>query len=199
MHYSNLRKEDLQPVVDKIIKRIAGWRGRLLSYGGKLVLIRACLASIPIYLLSVIKFPKCAVRLINSQMSHCFWNNYEGHHKYHLAKWGLVCQKKDFGGLGIPNLRDLNLCLLASWVWRYSRDDDKLWKQIIDFKYNTMNPNIFPCPVEQASPFWKGVLWAAKATKMGYQWRIGKGNKIRFWENHCLGLLTRLFSTSTFI
>lgn len=33
LHYGNLRKEDLQPVIDKIVKRVAGWRGRLLHMG----------------------------------------------------------------------------------------------------------------------------------------------------------------------
>jgi hypothetical protein len=28
-------------------------------------------------------------------------------------------RKKDKEGLGIPDLRDLNLCMLASWVQRY--------------------------------------------------------------------------------
>ena len=46
LHFTNLRKEDLQPIVDKIIKRIAGWKGRLLSYAGRLVILKACLASI---------------------------------------------------------------------------------------------------------------------------------------------------------
>jgi hypothetical protein len=55
LHYTQLRKEDLQPVIDRIIKRIAGWRSRLLSYGGRLILLKACIASIPIYLMSVIK------------------------------------------------------------------------------------------------------------------------------------------------
>lgn len=27
LHYEKLRREDLQPLVDKIVKRIAGWRG----------------------------------------------------------------------------------------------------------------------------------------------------------------------------
>jgi hypothetical protein len=32
LHIDNLKREDLQPVLDKLIKRIAGWRGRLLAY-----------------------------------------------------------------------------------------------------------------------------------------------------------------------
>jgi hypothetical protein len=81
-------------VIDKIIKRIAGWRGRLLSYAGRLTLLRACLASIPIYLLSIIKFPRWAIDMINSQMGHFLWNNNEDKHRYHLANWQLVAQKK---------------------------------------------------------------------------------------------------------
>lgn len=30
----------------------------------------------------------------------------EDAHKYHLANWEIVIMCKDFGGLGIPNLRD---------------------------------------------------------------------------------------------
>lgn len=55
LHVDKLRREDIQPLVDKIIKRIAGWRGRLLSYSGRLVLIKTCIASISVYLLSFIK------------------------------------------------------------------------------------------------------------------------------------------------
>ena len=66
LHYNKLTRKDLQPVVDKIIKRIVGWRGRFLSYAGRLVLLKACLVSIPIYLLSIIKFPKWAIKTMNS-------------------------------------------------------------------------------------------------------------------------------------
>jgi hypothetical protein len=41
---------------------------------------------------------------------------------YHLANWPSVCLKKEFGGLGIPDLRDLNLCLLCSWIKKYYND-----------------------------------------------------------------------------
>jgi hypothetical protein len=94
VHHSKLKRDDIQHVVDKILKRAAGWRGKLINDAAKLELVRSVLASISIYLLSVIKFPKWAITLINSQMAHCLWDNYEGHHKYHLADWGLVTRKK---------------------------------------------------------------------------------------------------------
>ena len=31
LHYDKLRREDIQPLIDKILERIAGWRGKLLS------------------------------------------------------------------------------------------------------------------------------------------------------------------------
>ena len=130
---------------------MAGWRGKLLSYAGRILLIKTCLASIPIYLLSFFKFPKWALDLINTQMAHCLWNDFEGHRKLHLANWGLVCTKKEFGGLGIPNLREVNLCLLGSWLKRYCQDDGKIWKTLIDHKYRTNSPNIFYCNSQNVS------------------------------------------------
>jgi hypothetical protein len=66
LHYNKLTRKDLQPVVDKIIKIIASWRVRLLSYAGRLILLKTCLASIPIYLLSIIKFSKWAIKMMTS-------------------------------------------------------------------------------------------------------------------------------------
>jgi hypothetical protein len=47
-------------------------------------------------------------------MAHCLWNNDTDCHMCHLASWKYVTMKKDFGGLGVPDLRELNLCLLGS-------------------------------------------------------------------------------------
>lgn len=37
--YDRLRREDIQAIVDKIIKVMASWRGKLLSYSTRLTLI----------------------------------------------------------------------------------------------------------------------------------------------------------------
>lgn len=56
----------------------------------------------------------------------------------------------------------------------------KLWKQVIDRKYHTNSPNIFCGQDSNTSYFWKGFRWAAGAVKLGYRWKVGKGNRIRF-------------------
>jgi hypothetical protein len=116
-------------------------------------------------------------------MTHCLWNDDENVHKYHLAGWKHVFMRKEYGGLGVPDLRELNLCLLGSLIKRYAADKDKIWKLLIDFKYNTNNPNVLCCRDNGASNFWKGVRWAAKAARMGYRWKVGNWVKIRFWED----------------
>jgi hypothetical protein len=35
LHFSMLRREDIQHVVDKVIRRVASWKGRFLSYRGE--------------------------------------------------------------------------------------------------------------------------------------------------------------------
>jgi hypothetical protein len=54
----------------------------------------------------------------------------------------MVAKKIEYEGLGICNLAEMNLCLLATWIKRYKMDGHKFWKQIIDHKYKTDAPNI---------------------------------------------------------
>ena len=89
--------------------------------------------------------------------------------------------------MGIPNIKDVNLCLLGNWVKRYIQDEGKLWRKIVDSKYIKKNPNIFASNPQNASKFWQGVMWAAKALKFGYRWKIGNGKKTRLWEDIWFG------------
>ena len=129
LHYTKLKREDIQPVVEKLIKRIAGWKGKLLSSAGRLILLKSYLASIPVYLLSVIKFPKWVIGNINSQMANFLWNDQEDKHRYHLTNFKSLAQKKEYGGWGITDLSCLNMSLLSSWINRYQLADDTIWKK----------------------------------------------------------------------
>jgi hypothetical protein len=53
-------------------------------------------------------------KAINTQMANFFWNDQKDNHEYHLSNFQSLCQKKDRGGLEVPDLNNLNLCRLAS-------------------------------------------------------------------------------------
>jgi hypothetical protein len=79
---------------------------------------------------------------------------------------------------------------LTSCVQRYYIFKGKLWKEIIDCKYNIDSANLFSFKERASSPtspFLKGVLWAAQATQMGYKWKSENGRRFRFWKDQWFG------------
>nr|XP_027103174.1 uncharacterized protein LOC113724473 [Coffea arabica] len=46
------------PLVDKLQRRLASWKGKLLNAGGRMILIKHVLAAIPLYTLSVLDSPQ---------------------------------------------------------------------------------------------------------------------------------------------
>jgi len=55
--------------------------------------------------------------------------------KYHLVRWEVINKSKKYGGLGIKNIRIMNISLLCKWWWKLEKEDG-LWQQII-WKKNT--------------------------------------------------------------
>ena len=49
--------------------------------------------------------------------------------KIHMVKWSEVTRSVIKGGLG-SNLWDVNACLLLMWWWRFSGDENLLWKKV---------------------------------------------------------------------
>jgi hypothetical protein len=47
-----------------------------------------------------------------------------------LVAWDKVCTPKAWGGLGIPNLRMMNVALRTRWLWLQRVDDTKPWKEL---------------------------------------------------------------------
>jgi hypothetical protein len=94
---------------------------------------------------------------------------------------------KEYDGLGVFDLRELNLYLLGYWIGRYVRDKDKIWKMLIDFKYKTSNQDILTYNDIGSSNSWKGVMWAAWTTKFGFRWKVGNEVNVRFWEDIWIG------------
>ncbi|KAK2662605.1 hypothetical protein Ddye_001179 [Dipteronia dyeriana] len=106
------------PLVDKIEKRLAPWKRKFLYKGGRLVLIKAVISSIPIYFLLVFKIPVSVANRIEMIQRSFLWGDNDAKRKFHAVRWVDVCKRKGNSGLGIERILDKNKALLAKWMWR---------------------------------------------------------------------------------
>jgi hypothetical protein len=128
------------------------------------------------------------------------------------VKWEDVCKPKRFGGLGVRDLRVVNISLLTKWRWRLLDNNPSLWKNIIRSKYGE---EVIGTVVwgDGCRP-WFSSLWWKDLCSIGFNlntnWfaqgvikNVGNGVNTRFWLDTWIGDLAlkerypRLFSIST--
>ena len=61
------------PIVEKVGKRLDGWKKAVFSKGGRLTMIQLVLSSIPIYFMSLFKLPKVVAGLLEKMMQQFLW------------------------------------------------------------------------------------------------------------------------------
>jgi hypothetical protein len=83
-----------------------------MSVGGRLVLINSVLISLAIFMISFFEISIGVLERIDCFRSRFFWQGGNHKKKYRLAKWDILCQPKDQGGLEIQNIDVKNKCLL---------------------------------------------------------------------------------------
>jgi len=91
---SKIHVANWTPLVEKIDKRLDGWKGGALSLGGRLTLLNACLSSIPIYSMSMYLLPKTILKKIDVIRKRFFWQGGGLKKKYHLVKWTTISKLK---------------------------------------------------------------------------------------------------------
>ena len=105
-------------MVEKVEKRLGGWHGRLLSRGGRLVLVKAVLSAIPTYCMSIFRMPIGVRWCLESALRSFFWREADPGMGGALVAWSSVCWPFADGGLGIHHLQHANSALLCKWVAR---------------------------------------------------------------------------------
>lgn len=102
-----IKVSDFQPLLSKVDRYLACWKARLLSSGGRLILVNAVLSSIAIYHMSSFLFPKTVIDALDARRRAFFWTGEDRCHGSDCpVAWEKVCQRKEYGGLGVSCLAD---------------------------------------------------------------------------------------------
>ena len=121
-------------MVSKFEKKISHWTNMLLSMGGRLVLIRAVLSSIPIYWLSLIPIPSSILDKLRKVIFSFLWGSSVKHKKYHLVDWHILARPTSHGGWGIKHLPSFSLSLRMKSFW-LAVHSKGIWNLLITTKY----------------------------------------------------------------
>ena len=123
------------PILEKMERRLAGWKRLYLSKGGKVTLIKSTLSSLPTYFFFFLPLTRKVANRMEKLQRDFLWSGINGNSKLHLVNWAQVCKPLQVGGLDIRRLRSFNSALLQKWLWRYGMETDALWRRVNEVKY----------------------------------------------------------------
>ena len=84
-----------QYLVDKISLCIKGWQTKYLSMASRATLIKASMASIPLYAMQTTLLPQKISQQIDKMSCHFLWGDSEHHRNCHTVSWDTVTLPKE--------------------------------------------------------------------------------------------------------
>lgn len=77
LHYRQLRRVDVPPLVDKMSNRLPSWKGRFINRSGRLKLLNAVLSSLPTYFLTMFAPKKWLIQKLDKLRRGFLWSGTE--------------------------------------------------------------------------------------------------------------------------
>jgi hypothetical protein len=110
------------------------------------------------------------------------------------VRWNDICKPKKEAGLGIKDLRMVNISLLTKWRWKLLSHQSEVWKDVVMAKYGphiSGKGNLGVSDVTRMSSTWwkdicnpdKDSIWFVEAVEK----RVGNGNLTTIWTDTWIG------------
>lgn len=120
-------------LLDRICSKLEGWKSKFLSQAGRVCLINSVLHSIPLYTASSICLPSSIISTICRICSNFFWSQTEERRR-HWVSWQNITKPVEEGGLGIRNLKYMQLAMVTKQIWNITQGCS-LWSRYARSRY----------------------------------------------------------------
>ncbi|KAF4349050.1 hypothetical protein F8388_008797 [Cannabis sativa] len=172
-------------LVDKMARRIEGWKSRLLSLAGRSTLIQSVDMSVPIYTMSTFLIPKSICVALDKLVRRFWWKGSDDSNRFlALTNWDSICVPKRWGGLGFKKFEDLNFALVAKLGWNLAVESNTLWCQFFKDKYFRRSCSFWSAP---NSNLWSYGARSIMATRDFIRdescFAIGNGDLVDIWHS----------------
>jgi hypothetical protein len=113
-------------IKDKILKRLMGWKEKLMSMAAKEILIKAVAQTIPTYAMTCFDLSKSLCDDICNLICQYWWSQNSEEQRMHWVGWEKIKLPKEEGGLGFRDLHSFSLAMLARQSWHLIQSPDSL-------------------------------------------------------------------------
>ena len=169
---------------DHVWSKIKGWLEKILSAGGKEVLIESIAQAIPVYSMACFRLPRGLCNHINSLIRQFWWGSKQRQRKVSWVSWEVMTRPKHLGGLGFWDIEIFNLCLLARQSWRILQNPASLSAHRLKAIYFP-NTSILEAELgTHPSQIWRSVLAGRDVLTQGLIRRIGDGRTTKIWDDN---------------
>lgn len=176
-----------QFIIDKIQKRLSGWKTNLLSMIGRATLIQSVTSALPSYAMQTMDVPISICKDMDRLNRNFLWGDSESSKKIHLVNWDIVCNNKKVGGLGLRKAKAQNLALMPKMGWKILSNEECLWAKVVKGKYLLKDFLISYASKRNSSLTCRGILKTRDILRRGIKWGVGDGSKIFIWHDWWCG------------
>lgn len=118
MYVGKSKKEAFGFISDKIQGKLQAWCNKDLSKTGKLTPIKSSAQTTPNFWMSLFLIPDSICDEIERKMNAFLWGRGSNGRGVKLITWKRLCVPKEFGGLGLKELKKFNMAMSAKQGWR---------------------------------------------------------------------------------
>ena len=180
------KKKAFNRIKAQVGRKIASWKGKLLSPARQEILIKAVAQATPTYTMNCFKIPDSLCSELNSLIRNFWWGQRDKERKLAWIAWENMCKPKADEGMGFKDLRAFNLALLAKQGWRLIQNPGSLTHRVLKAKYfpesNFMEAQIGKKPLYT----WRSLMEGINVLDRGLHWSIGNGQSVRIWGDRWL-------------
>ncbi|XP_030950126.1 uncharacterized protein LOC115974041 [Quercus lobata] len=162
-------------IKERVARKLSGWKEKILSIGGREILIKAVAQVIPTYTMSCFQLPKGLCDEIESMMKGFWWGQRGQESKISWVSWRKLCNSKLKGGMGFRNLQAFNFAMLAKQGWRLLENPNSLVARIYRAKYYP-HGDVLKAGLGSSPSFsWRSIRQGLEVVRKGTRWTVEDG------------------------
>lgn len=176
-----LKVSEYAPLMNKINSCLHSWSAKMLSFAGRLQLLKTVIFGTVNFWTSAFILPKTCIMNIESLCSRFLWSGSNERRGIAKVAWTTVCLPKNEGGLGLRSFSSWNRVLCLKFIWLLLSKAPSLW---VDWHWNIhLNGQSFWSINASTTDSWawRKLLDLRPLAIQFCRTKLGNGNSTSFW------------------